>query len=720
MNANGYPIDVRERQPLGGRTPMTLVWRLLGSLKRRWWIPLLGILLGTAAGYYYVQQMPPLTYISQSRLWIAGKTRIPEGASYIEEANSFYGTQIELMQSKAMLARAQSHVMAQYPDQRPVPVRVSVGKAPGAAIFILQAQGPDATFPRLYLEALMDEYLQFKRQAKSEASEGAMAQVSQQRFKAEEDLRQAKERLEAFQKEKPAAVMQEEENAARGNFARWNRELIDRKVELATVNDLIALDEIPEEKKSFKSASKENDQGKNDSVKFNEPQDQDYYSIERRLRALKIDQAELGEYLKPAHPKMLQLAQDIETAKRMIESYKQKNREDLVKRRASLEFTIKGLQDNLASAQKDVDRTTRVLQELSRLTQEVTVATKAVDSLSQIVRSVEVGAGLEQESLQILEHASPPYAPPFEKYGPIILGCGAGFVFGLGIVLLLVWSDDRLGSLAELRANVDCQVVGQVPELKLKKGETPLQLLEPDDTRHHFAESYRNIRSSLLFMATDGARPKTILITSAIPAEGKSTVTSNLARALAFAGSKVLLIEGDQRRGQLHTLFGLPSEPGLAEILRGEKQIPEVAQKTSADGLTFISRGRPGRNPGELFLGRNMDRLLQSVYNQYDYVLIDSAPILAADDTTSLAPKMDGVLLVVRNSYTSGKLLRKAVDLLHQRQVRVLGAIYNRVDSTSGDYNYYNYPAYYITNVSGNGKNGAPAEDAPAEEIAKG
>lgn len=686
----------------GGRTIMMVLRRLLTALKTRWWIPLVTMALATVSGAFYVAQMPPPNYVSVAKMWVAGKVKIPEGSAYMEEQNQYYGTQAELMQSKTVIQRAHSRVAAQHPDLKYTPIVVRVAKSPQASIFILQATGADPTYPRLFLEALMEEFLMFKREAKNETSEGAMALVAQQKIKSEEDLRAATNAFEEFTAQKPMAVMQEEESSAKQAFSRWHRELQERKVELATINSLIALDEMPEDRRPRSAAPNlsavdiaADQQLGSDSI--NQSREQDYKTVEQRIQYLKIERDELAEYLKPAHPKMEKITQEIETSEKILEAYKGKGREELKRTKASLEFKIRNLEQDVAKASDDIVATTRVYQQAVKLQANVEALKRRVENFGNVVNSVDMGQGLDQDNLQIFEHASTAAAPPLQKAGPVAGFSAAGLIVGMGIVLLLVWFDDRLGSLAELRANVDCLVVGQVPELEMKKGQARVELLEPDDVRHHFAESYRNIRSSLLFMATDGVRPKTILITSSIPAEGKSTVTSNLARAMAFTGSKVLLIEGDQRRGQLHELFGVPSEPGLAEILRGELKIAEVVRQTNLPNLSFISRGKPPRNPGELFLGTNMDRLLQDVYNEYDYILIDSAPVLAADDTTSLAPKMDGVLFVVRNSYTSAKLLRQSMELLHQRQVRILGVVYNRADTRAGDYNYYNYPQYYIS-----------------------
>src|SRR5262249_10505622 len=141
-----------------------------------------------------------------------------------------------------------------------------------------------------------------------------------------------------------------------------------------------------------------------------------------------------------------------------------------------------------------------------------------------------------------------------------------GLIIGLGIIGMLATQDDRLRSISEVKLHFPEVLLGQIPDASGRRRKDSLDLLHPHDCRHAFAESYRGIRSSLLFMARAPAPPRTILITSAMPGEGKSTIAVNLARSLAFAGAKVLLVDGDLRTGQLHRLLGLAPEPGLTQL----------------------------------------------------------------------------------------------------------------------------------------------------------
>jgi polysaccharide biosynthesis transport protein len=221
--------------------------------------------------------------------------------------------------------------------------------------------------------------------------------------------------------------------------------------------------------------------------------------------------------------------------------------------------------------------------------------------------------------------------------------------------------------------------------------------LQPDDARHVFAESYRNVRSSIFFMPYQGPRPKTFLVTSAVPNEGKSTVSANLAITMALSGAKTLLIDCDLRRGALRETFGISSRIGFSEVLKNEVNWKEVVVPTSVPSLFILPRGKTLSQPSEHLLRDSTDKLLKEIYSHYDYIVIDSSPILAADDTTSLAPKIDATLFVVRLSYTSARLTRKALELLYSRQVNVPGVILNFVDTSLPEYYYYQYSEYYNT-----------------------
>jgi capsular exopolysaccharide synthesis family protein len=215
------------------------------------------------------------------------------------------------------------------------------------------------------------------------------------------------------------------------------------------------------------------------------------------------------------------------------------------------------------------------------------------------------------------------------------------------------------------------------------------------DDRHSFVESYRNLRSSLLYMAEAGERPKTLLVTSSVPNEGKSLTAANLAITMASTGSRVLLVDADARKGALHDRFQVPAAPGLTEVLGQAFNWEEAVQVTKFPNLSLMPQGTFAPNASELFISEATRKFLQNAAAKYDYVILDTVPVMAADDVTSLAPHADGVIFVIRAEFTSARVARAALYSLYQRQVRVLGLVFNSARPAFEDYYYYRYRGYY-------------------------
>ena len=191
------------------------------------------------------------------------------------------------------------------------------------------------------------------------------------------------------------------------------------------------------------------------------------------------------------------------------------------------------------------------------------------------------------------------------------------------------------------------------------------------------------------------AELRALIVTSAIPNEGKSTIASNLAITMANAGARVLLVDADLRRGDIATLMDLDGKTGLTNILRGELPWRDAVIETKSASLHVIARGPVTNQSGELLLKGTVQTMLDDMKSAYDLVIFNTAPILATDDTPTLAPHFDGTLMVIRAQFTSAKLTRNALNTLYQRQVNVLGLILNAVDTETPDYYYYRYPKYY-------------------------
>jgi capsular exopolysaccharide synthesis family protein len=414
----------------------------------------------------------------------------------------------------------------------------------------------------------------------------------------------------------------------------------------------------------------------------------------QQVELLKIEREKLSKYLRPKHPKIVKLDADIERGQKLLELYRNQNRGQLATARQALKMKADSVLASIKEWEvKVVDANARIA-EAEHLKLNVSRTQGLYDRLVGLLQNVDISRNIDQATLAILEPASPAERSYKLELAALALAILGGLALGGGIIALITVRDDRFTSVIEVNATLGDAVVGLLPEVT-QKGEVTMSLLELNDPRYMYAESYRSLRSALLFLPVEGERPKVLLITSAVPNEGKSTIAANLARTLALGGSRVLLVDADLRKGRLHEMLGLQCEPGLVELLHQPDNLDSVIQRDSLQNFAFLSRGKALGQSGDLFLGQAFDQVLARMRRQFDYVLIDSSPVFAADDATTLAPKVDGTLCVVRGNFSGARQVREALELLRQRQAKVLGLVFNRADTSAHSYYYYKYADYH-------------------------
>jgi succinoglycan biosynthesis transport protein ExoP len=511
-----------------------------------------------------------------------------------------------------------------------------------------------------------------------------------------------------FQNQNNIGFIQEEGNSAAQYLVKLNREFAGLKTE----HDLLSLLDLDQnlDRTQIKPESLANSQtGEDQGLPFaGVGPEGDYLKAKQQLQLLKAERDTLAKDLRPRHPKIIKLNDEISKQDKLIDLFRADTVEKLETRRKSIGKQMENLRANIKEWEaKALDLSQRLAQ-FKRVKGKADRLKTLYDRLTNNLKEVDVSQVVDSgDQVSIMEMGTPPISVRPGLIKSLLLGLGCGLLAGIAILILLDRIDDRMASFGEFQHQFSENVLGQIPKDQTK-GE--VTLLQPDDARHVFAESYRNIRSSIFFMPYEGPRPKTILVTSAVPNEGKSTIAANLAITMALSGAPTLLIDADLRRGALREAFGISSKIGFSEVLKQEVNWQEVIVPTFYPSLFVLPRGKTSAQPSEHLLRDSTDAILKEMYNFYDYIIIDSPPVLAADDTTSFAPKIDATLFVVRLSYTSARLVRKGLELLYDRQVNVPGIILNFVDTSLPEYYYYQYSEYYnVPAVASDGETVAAA-----------
>jgi polysaccharide biosynthesis transport protein len=690
---------------------ITRLHRYRALLLRRWWIPVFTICLGLFVEAWLIYQTPP-SFLSTSKMMLAGKLNIAQGAVYSEDSVNFYGTQIQLMQSAQVKVGAEALVRATHPEMQAVPVEITVAQKPRTSIFDLQAIGRTPDYTQAYLNAVMQKYLDFKKGMREGQGQTVITGITEQLIQTEKDLRTAEDEMLDFQKQNNIGFIQEEGNSAAAYLVKLNREFASLKTEYDLLN-LLDLDQNLDRAQLKPDAVAGGQNGEDQGMPFaGVGPEGDYLKAKQQLQLLKAERDTLAKDLRPRHPKIIKYNDEIAKQEKLIDLFREDSVEKLKTRRESIGKQMENLQANIKEWEaKALDLSQRLAQ-FNRVKGKVDRLKTLYDRLTNNLKEVDVSQVVDSgDQVSIMEMANPPVSVRPGWIKSLFIGLGCGLLVGIAILILLDRIDDRMASFSEFQHQFSENVLGQIPKDKTKGGVT---LLAPEDARHVFAESYRNVRSSIFFMPYEGPRPKTLLITSAVPNEGKSTVASNLAITMALSGASTLLIDGDLRRGALRESFGVSSKIGFSEVLKQEVNWREVVVPTSYSNLFLLPRGKILPQPSEHLLRDSTDALLKEIYSYYDYIIIDSPPVLAADDTTSLAPKIDATLFVVRLSHTSARLTRKALQLLYDRQVNVPGVILNFVDTSLPEYYYYQYSEYY--HLPAAGADGEAVTTAPHEQ----
>jgi capsular exopolysaccharide synthesis family protein len=331
--------------------------------------------------------------------------------------------------------------------------------------------------------------------------------------------------------------------------------------------------------------------------------------------------------------------------------------------------------------------------------------------LLQRLKEAGVSAGLRSSNIRVVDVARTP-TYPIKPNVPrnLQLGFLLGLACGIGLAFLLESLDTSVRNMEQVSAISSLPALGTIPLQVSKNGHSRKRLktvsadIEKSESpalvtyvrpKSEAAEAYRALRTSIL-LSSFGAPPKVILVTSALPQEGKTTISANSALVLAQRGSRVLLIDADLRRPGIDKLFGFRSRGGLSSVISGVDKIDDVIVPFArVPNLWIMPAGPIPPQPAELLGSSVMKDHITRWRNEFDHIIIDTPPCLSVTDAVVLSLEADRVILVARSGKTTKAALRRACDLLLQVNARIMGIVLNALDLRSGDAYYYTYGNLY-------------------------
>ena len=336
------------------------------------------------------------------------------------------------------------------------------------------------------------------------------------------------------------------------------------------------------------------------------------------------------------------------------------------------------------------------------------------DSFQEQLHNYQLGIQLAQtDGTEIATEAGVPTEPKNENpITNIIAGLAIGLVLGIALAFLREYLDDRIKARDDLETASGQTVIGLVPQLADWKSRDTTQLVAVQQPRSPAAEAYRSVRTSVEFLSLDQPLGS-LQVTSAMAGEGKTTTLANLAVTFARVGQRVIVLCCDLRRPRVHEFFGLSNRVGFTSMLLGEAPASEAIQPVQGSlPIGLVASGPLAPNPAELLASKRAVTVIEELDSQCDLLLIDSPPVLPVTDAQVISGLVDGVLLVSSSGTSTKRDVRRAVELLHQVDAPLIGAILNNVHSKHesvymyGDNRYYIDGAAEVPEESGNGRSG--------------
>lgn len=400
--------------------------------------------------------------------------------------------------------------------------------------------------------------------------------------------------------------------------------------------------------------------------------------------------------------------------------------ESLFERKMQIETEVQALRPKVIELQKRVEEYNAQLDalpekslELARLERATKVDEKIYLMMKEKYEESRITEVGQLGNIQIIDFAKPPLFPISpKKRVNMMLAVIMGLGLGIGITMLREYLDNTVTSIDDVQ-QLGFSILGSIPEIKLeeaikkiKQKNGNLAELKNGNQQEiykivarmitHFApkspiaEAYRTLRTNIQYSKSD--QPiKTLLVTSPGPRDGKSTTAVNLAITIAQTGVKTLIIDADLRRPVLHSIFGLRKSIGLSNCIIGKSDVKDATFATEIDNLQIMPCGTLPPNPSELLGSNSMKKLLTELKQAYDFIILDTPPVIAVTDAAVLSSLIDGVLLVLKSRQTNQEAAQRAHELLKNVEAAVLGAVLNgiQIESMYGSYYYYYHYYYY-------------------------
>lgn len=561
---------------------------------------------------------------------------------------------------------------------------IDVEPVRGSRLYHVSVRSADPGFAARAADTVVEEYVAQNFKLRTETTENSLKFLAEEILKQQKKVEDAERAMAEYRETHNALSLEDRQNTVVSSLNQVNEQYTRART------DRIQKEAVYNQVRSLPSAALA------ESIPA-VTQNPAVQNLRQRLAELHRQRTTLNERYGPKNPQVIENENAIaDTTKH----YQDALRAAVESIRNDYETTV-SLERRLAAALEDSKGAAMDLNRKSVnytvLDREAQSARQTYEALLQRQNELQIVSNSGGNNVRLMDRAvvpGAPFSPDIRR--SLMLGALAGSLLALGLVLGIDYLDDTVKTPEDLTRRLKLPFLGLVPAMKGTH-----QPLLSRDVPHEFGEAFRALRTSLVFSSgTEGTR--VIGVTSAQPLEGKTTTACNMAIALAFGGSRVLLIDADMRRPSVARTMGMENTIGLSHLLTGQATPRQTIRRSSVQNLWVMSAGMTPPNPSELLASDRMKTLIANVQSgPFDWVIIDTPPVLAVTDAVIIAPWVSGMVFVIGSEMTQRRLAERAVETLMTSRPRVLGAVLNRVDIIRNKYYYsryygYKYKNYYV------------------------
>jgi polysaccharide biosynthesis transport protein len=637
-----------------------------------------------------------------------------EAATVHAKSEEFYQTQYKLLESRALARRVaerlnlEKHslyapIFADLPDNPDQAARqraeerlveallkqITVSPIRNSSLVDVSFASPDPQLATRAVNILAQAYIEQSLDLRFAASQEAGHWLQSKLVEARQKLEASEAKLNQYRREHKIVALEDRETITAQKLEQLNKELVaaqTRRLEAETrFREVSAGRPIPEV--------------------VNHSLIQTLKGEEARLLA---QRSELSQKFGEKHPRMIQLQQELGATRSKINA----ETGHIVQSIKNAYQMAVNQEENLKQAleaQKDAtqDMSDRAIQYRVLLRDVETNRALYENMLTSLKETAATGT-LPATNIRIVYPAAVPESPVQPKKARnLILAAFLGVFLGAALAFTLESLDTTLKTPEEVEGWLELPNLAMIPHLEISgnPGELP-ELVVVNGAQPLAAEAYRGLRTSILF-STPGQAPRTLLVTSALPLEGKTITAANLAAVMAQAEGDVLLVDADLRRPTLHQVFHLDKEPGLSNFLVGDiDELP--VRETSVPNVYLVPCGKVPPNPSELLGSARMREFLERAGGRFNRIIIDSPPLMSVTDAAILSTLAEGVLLIIKAEAVPRQAALEARNDLLEVKAPLLGALLNDVPLNRNGYYYY-YQHYYRYRSDYTSEDGAPA-----------